>query len=121
MNKCQLLGRLTKDIELKHTNSNTAYCNFTLAVNRRFSKEGQQEADFINCQSWGKTAETLVKYVGKGRQIAASGRIQTRNWDDNEGKRHFATEIVVEEFYFADSKKGESTESFPDDDGELPF
>jgi len=123
MNKVNLLGRLTKDPELKYTNNNTAVCSFTLAVNRR--KQG--EVDFINCQAWTKTAEFIDKYINKGQQIAISGRIQTRNWDDNDGKKHYITEIVVEEVFFADSKKETKQEVVHSDvfdennDDELPF
>lgn len=106
MNKVCLIGRLTKDIELKTTQSNVKVANFTLAVNRRFVKEGQEQtADFINIIAWGKTAEFCDKYFGKGQQIGISGRIQTRTWDDDEGKKHYVTEVVAEEVDFADGKK----------------
>ena len=134
MNKCQMIGRLVKDPELKYTQTNnTAVAKFTLAVNRRFSKEGQQQADFIGIVAWGKTAEFCSKYFEKGRQIGLAGRIQTRTWDDSDGKKHYVTEVVAEEVYFADSKKG-SEVSIPDwddipskksvgdnSDDELPF
>ena len=104
MNKVCLIGRLTKDIELKTTQSNVA--NFTLAVNRRFVKEGQEQtADFINIIAWGKTAEFCDKYFSKGQQIGISGRIQTRTWDDDEGKKHYVTEVVAEEVDFANGKR----------------
>lgn len=130
MNTTTLMGRLTKDVELRYAGaSNTAVCNFTLAVNRRFKKDGQPDADFINCQAWGKTAEFISKYFTKGRQIAIVGRIQTRSWDDNEGKKHYATEVVAEEVCFADSKKSEGTQEeqpqgtfeIVDNDDDLPF
>ena len=107
MNKVQLLGRLTKDPEIKYTQTNnTAVANFSLAVNRRFVKEGEErQADFINIVSWGKTAQFCEKYFKKGMQIALVGRIQTRTYDDTEGKKHYVTEVVAEEVYFADSKK----------------
>lgn len=106
MNKVCLIGRLTKDIELKTTQSNVKVANFTLAVNRRFVKEGQEQtADFINIIAWGKTAEFCDKYFGKGQQIGISGRIQTRTWDDDEGKKHYVTEVVAEEVDFADGKR----------------
>jgi len=113
MNKVQLLGRLTKDPEIRYTQTNKAVCSFTLAVNRRFKKD---EADFINCQAWDKTAEFISKYMAKGQQIAVVGRIQTRTWDDNDGKKHYVTEVVAEEAFFADSKK-EKADSF---EGQLP-
>lgn len=107
MNKVQLLGRLTKDPEVRYTQTNnTAVASFSLAVNRRFVKEGEErQADFINIVSWGKTAQFCEKYFKKGMQIALVGRIQTRTYDDTEGKKHYVTEVVAEEVYFADSKK----------------
>ncbi len=102
------MGRLTKDPELRYTSgNNTAVASFTLAVNRRATaKEGQPQADFINIVAWNKTAEFCQKYFTKGQQVALVGRIQTRTWDDNEGKRHYVTEVVADETYFADSKRG---------------
>lgn len=115
MNKVCLIGRLTKDIELKTTQSNVKVANFTLAVNRRFVKEGQEQtADFINIIAWGKTAEFCDKYFGKGQQIGISGRIQTRTWDDDEGKKHYVTEVVAEEVDFADGKKEKKEEPVSD-------
>lgn len=110
MNKAILMGRLTKDPELRFTNtSNIAVCSFTLAVNRRFVRQGEErQADFIPIVAWGKTAEFCSKYFQKGRQVAVSGRIQTRTWDDAEGKRHWVTEVVAEDVYFADSKRDDS-------------
>lgn len=129
MNKVELLGRLTKDPEVRYTQTNnTMVVNFTLAVNRRFAKEGEQQADFINIIAWKKTAEFASKYFKKGQQIAVAGRLQTRSYDDKDGKKVFVTEVVAEELYFADSKKenipldGEQTDisevTNPDD---LPF
>ncbi|HEY5583537.1 MAG TPA: single-stranded DNA-binding protein [Ruminiclostridium sp.] len=107
MNKVILMGRLTKDPELKYTSgTNTAVTSFTIAVNRSFAKEGQPQADFINIVAWSKNAEFCGKYFTKGLQVAVVGRLQTRTWDDNEGKRHYVTEVVAEETYFADSKRG---------------
>lgn len=115
MNKVCLIGRLTKDIELKTTQSNVKVANFTLAVNRRFVKEGQEQtADFINIIAWGKTAEFCDKYFGKGQQIGVSGRIQTRTWDDDQGKKHYITEVVAEEVDFADGKKEKKEEPVSD-------
>ena len=130
MNKVILMGRLTKDPELKYTPNNVAVANFTLAVNRRFAKkEDEQQADFLNCVVWNKQAEFVNNYFRKGRQVAVVGRIQIRTWDDAEGKRNYFTEIVVEETYFADSKPTDEEkktvtegEFVPvDDDDELPF
>lgn len=108
MNKVVLMGRLTKEPEMRATQSNTAVCSFSLAVNRRFKQEGQPDADFINVTAWAKTAEFVSKYFTKGQQVAVVGRIQTRNYDDKEGKKVFVTEVVAEEVYFADSKKEQS-------------
>ena len=113
MNKTVLMGRLTKDPELRYTSgNNTAVASFSIAVNRRTTaKEGQQQADFINIVAWNKTAEFVGKYFTKGMQIAIVGRLQTRTWDDNEGKRHYVTEVVADETYFADSKRNGSEAS----------
>lgn len=126
MNKTVLLGRLTKDPEVRYTQTNnTMVVNFTLAVNRRFAKEGEQQADFINIIAWKSTAEFVSKYFKKGQQVAVAGRLQTRSYEDDKGK-HFITEVVAEEVYFADSKKeeGEQTEiedTFVSDESSLPF
>jgi len=107
MNKVILMGRLTKDPDLRYTSgNNTAVASFTIAVNRRGAKEGQPQADFINVVAWTKTAEFCGKYFTKGMQVVVVGRLQTRTWDDNEGKRHYVTEVVADETYFADGKKG---------------
>ena len=109
MNKVILMGRLTRDPETRYTQgNNTAVCSFSLAVNRRFKQEGQPDADFINVVAWAKTAEFVSKYFAKGQQVAVIGRIQTRNYDDKDGKKVFVTEVVAEEVYFADSKKEQS-------------
>ena len=129
MNKVILMGRLTRDPETRYTQtSNTQVTSFTLAVNRRFAKEGQPNADFINIISWSKTAEFVSKYFKKGQQVGVVGRIQTRNYDDEQGQKHYVTEVVAEEVYFADSKKEESTTAPAEenqfeitDDDDLPF
>lgn len=106
MNCVNLIGRLTKDPDIKYTQTNnTAIANFTLAVNRRFTKEGQPTADFINIVAWGKTGEFCSKYFKKGMQVAIQGRIQTRNWEDDQGQKHYATEVIAEQCFFADSKR----------------
>lgn len=106
------MGRLTKDPEIRNTQTNnTMVANFSLAVNRRFVKEGEErQADFINIVAWGKTAEFCSKYFKKGQQVGVIGRIQTRTWDDDQGMKHYATEVVAEEVYFADSKKDNDTQ-----------
>lgn len=110
MNKAILMGRLTKDPETRYTQStNTQVTSFTLAVNRRFAKEGEErQADFINIVAWGKTAEFCSKYFKKGRQVGVIGRIQTRTWEDENNVKRYVTEVVAEEVYFADSKKEDS-------------
>ena len=115
MNNVNLLGRICKDIELKYSGSNTAFCSFTLAVNRAYKKEGQPDADFISCKAFGKTAETIQKYCEKGRQIAVTGRIQTGSYE-KDGNRVYTTDVMIDSFYFADSKKsdGQATTVNPD-------
>lgn len=106
MNKTILMGRLTKDPDTRYTQTtNTQVTSFTLAVNRRFAKEGEQQADFINIVAWSKTAEFVSKYFKKGQQVGVIGRIQTRTWDDDQGQKHYVTEVIAEEVYFADSKR----------------
>lgn len=114
MNKAILMGRLTRDPEVKYTQTtNTMVTNFSLAVNRRFVKEGEErQADFINIVAWGKTAEFCSKYFSKGQQVGVIGRIQTRTWDDDNGQKHYATEVIAEEVYFADSKKENVGDAF---------
>lgn len=107
MNKVVLLGRLTRDPEIRTAagESGTTIARFTLAVNRRFHRDGEAAADFINCVSFGKTAEFIEKYVSKGRQICVSGRIQTGSYTNRDGQRIYTTEVVVEEVDFADSRR----------------
>lgn len=108
MNQVILIGRLVKEPELKYAANanNTAICRFTLAVDRRFQKQGEEkQADFINCVAFGKTGEFVSKYFGKGRKIALTGSIQTRTWDDAEGKRHYVTEVLADGVEFVEGKK----------------
>ena len=107
MNKVILMGRLTRDPDIRYTqSSNTLVASFSLAVNRRFVKEGEErQADFINIVAWGKTGEFCSKYFSKGQQIGLVGRIQTRTWDDEQGQKHYVTEVIAEEVYFAGDKK----------------
>ena len=107
MNKVILMGRLTKDPEVRYTqSSNTLVASFNLAVNRRFVKDGEdRQADFIQIIAWSKLGEFCSKYFKKGQQVGIIGRIQTRNWEDEQGQRHYATEVIAEEAYFAESKK----------------
>ena len=114
MNKVILMGRLTRDPEVRYTQtSNTLVASFSLAVNRRFVRQGEErQADFINCVAWNKTGEFVSKYFKKGQQVAVVGRLQTRTWDDDKGQKHYITEVVVEETYFADSKRDGATGDF---------
>ena len=107
MNKVILMGRLTRDPEIRYTQtSNTVVASFSLAVNRRFAKQGEErQADFINIVAWSKLGEFCSKYFKKGQQVGVVGRIQTRTWDDDQGQKHYVTEVVAEEAYFADSKR----------------
>lgn len=104
MNKVILMGRLTKDVEMRQTPNGIAVARFTIAVNRRFAKDGGQQADFINCIAWRKTGEFISRYFQKGSMIAVVGSIQTRSWDGNDGKKQYATEVIVDEAYFTGSK-----------------
>lgn len=105
MNVVVLLGRLTKDPETKTTNNDVTITRYTLAVDRRGKQENGPQADFINCLAFNKAAEFANKYFRKGQRVCVSGRIQTRNWEDNDGNKHYATEVLVNEQNFADGKK----------------
>ncbi len=120
MNKVILMGRLTRDPEVRYTQTNnTLVASFSLAVNRRFAKQGEErQADFINVVAWSKTGEFVSKYFKKGQQVGVVGRIQTRTWDDEQGQKHYVTEVVAEETYFADSKRDGDTSGFEDTFGE---
>lgn len=105
MNTVQLIGRLTRDIELKFTSSGLAVGSFNLAVNRNFTnQQGEREADFINCVVWRKTAENLANFTRKGSQVGIEGRIQTRNYENQQGQKVYVTEVVVEQFHLLDKK-----------------
>lgn len=108
VNKVVLMGRLTRDPELRHTQNNTPVTTFTLAVDRggrRSSDPNQQTADFIDIVAWQATAEFVSKWFRKGQLVAVCGRIQTRKWTDNEGKNRTATEVIAEEVHFAEPKR----------------
>ena len=101
-----LVGRLTKDVDLRYTSSGTAVGQFTLAVNRNFTNQnGDREADFINCVIWRKAAESLANYARKGTLIGLTGRIQTRNYENQQGQRVYVTEVVIENFQLLESKE----------------
>lgn len=105
LNNVSLVGRLTKDVELRYTPSNVAVATFTLAVNRTFKNEnGDREADFINCVMWRQQAENLANWAKKGALIGVTGRIQTRSYDNQQGQRVYVTEVVAEQFQLLESK-----------------
>ncbi len=122
MNKVILMGRLTKDPEVR--TGNTTVARFTLAVDRRFKNDGDQTADFINCVAFGKTAEFLEKYGRKGTKFVVEGHIQTGSYD-KDGKKIYTTDVVVESVEFAESKNGNANNSdftpASEIDEELPF
>ena len=107
MNKVILMGRLTRDPETRYTQTNnTMVASFSIAVNRRFVRQGEErQADFVNIVAWSKLGEFCSKYFKKGQQVGVIGRLQTRTWDDDKGVKHYVTEVVAEEAYFADSKR----------------
>ena len=109
LNKVILMGRLTRDPEIRYSQSAEpmTIARYSLAVERRFKREGEPKADFIPCVAFGKQGEFAERYFRKGQLVSVAGRLQVRNWEDNEGKKRTATEVVVEEQYFAESKKDE--------------
>lgn len=113
MNKVILIGRLTKDVELRYTQTNnTAVASFSLAVNRKFVKPGEErQADFFNIIAWNKLAENISKYLFKGNQVAISGRLEIRSWDDPNGQKHYVTEVIAEEIDFIGSKNKQNNEA----------
>ncbi|MDC3417712.1 single-stranded DNA-binding protein [Aquibacillus salsiterrae] len=107
LNRVVLVGRLTRDPDLRYTPNGVAVANFTLAVNRPFSnQQGDREADFINCVVWRRPAENLANFMGKGSLVGVDGRIQTRNFEGQDGKRVYVTEIVADSVQFLESKGG---------------
>ncbi len=139
MNKTILIGRLTRDIDLKYTQSGMAIGRFTLAINRKMTKEKRQEAernnlptaDFIGCIAFGKTAETLSHYVGKGNQLGIEGHIQTGSYENKEGQRVYTTDVIVDGFTFIDTRNKNEGNSqaqdesydgyFPVNNDDIPF
>lgn len=133
MNKVILMGRLVRDPDVKYSQGATpvAVARFSLAVNRRFKREGEPDADFINCVGFGKNGEFVEKFFKKGQLVSVVGRLQVRSWDDKDGKKQWSTEVVVEENYFAESKKAmnkteENQQGFypideSEEDADLPF
>ena len=137
MNRTILVGRLTKDPELRYTPSGVATASFTIAVNRPFKNQaGENEADFINCVVWRKPAENVANFLKKGSLAGVDGRIQTRNYEGQDGKRVYVTEVVAESVQFLEPKNSQGnqqrqpqpnasddpfTGSIPLDDSEMPF
>lgn len=143
MNKVVLIGRLTKDPELRFTpGSGMAIASLTLAVDRRIKKEGQPDADFINCVAFGKTAEVMAQYLSKGRLIGVSGNIRTGSYEAKDGTRKYTTDIAIDEFQFLEKGNGSKPnvssdhseynapsgydpfgkeDMTPIDDGDIPF
>ena len=121
MNKVILMGRLTREPEVRYSNGAEplAVAHYTLAVNRRFKRKDEQEADFIPCVAFGKSGEFAEKYFKKGQMVSIVGRLQVRSWEDNEGKKRWTTEVIVEEQYFAESKKN-SNAAAPKEGGQAP-
>lgn len=130
LNKVILMGRLTADPELRHTQNNIPVASFSLAVNRTFGQD--QQADFLDIVAWRKTAEIVSQWFSKGMLVAVSGRLQTRTWEDKQGNKRKAVEVVADEVFFAESKKqsaGRQQEYTPSNDfvplegepGDLPF
>lgn len=109
MNSISLIGRLTRNVELKYTPSGHSVGRFTLAVNRRVAKDNEQQADFISCIAWNKTAEIIAKYVHKGHLIGLQGRIQTGSYENQQGQRVYTTDVIVENFDFLERKKDNTT------------
>lgn len=107
LNHITIMGRLTKDPELRRTGSGTAVASFTLAVDRDFGKE-EKKTDFINCVAWRQTGEFVSKYFAKGRMMVADGRLEMREWTDKDGNKRISAEVIVENAYFGDSKKEDS-------------
>ena len=113
INNVVLVGRMTRDAELRYTQSNKAVASFTLAVNRRFKNEsGEREADFINCILWGQQAENLANWCKKGALIGVTGRIQTRNYENQQGQRVYVTEVIAESFQVLESKNSVNADDY---------
>ena len=131
LNRIIVMGRMTRDPELRRTNSGTAVASFTVAVDRDFkSQSGEKETDFIDVVAWRNTAEFVSKYFSKGRMAVVEGRLQLRGWTDKEGNKRRSAEIVADSVYFGDSMRdgGDTAQSEPqggfseiEDDGDLPF
>ena len=120
MNKVILMGRSVKDADVKYSQGANpmAIASITLAVDRKFKKDGEQTADFINCKAFGKTAEVIEKYVTKGTKIAVTGRIQTGSYTNKDGVKVYTTDVMIEELEFCESKSNQGTTSAPKNSGD---
>ena len=132
LNKIFLMGRLTRDPEMRKTASGTPVTSFSLAVDRDYKNQaGEKETDFIDCTAWRSTAEFVFKYFSKGRMAVVEGRLQMEDWTDKDGNKRRSTEVIADNVYFGDSKRSESgtpaepsgeLQELPDEEkGELPF
>lgn len=139
LNKIFIMGRLTRDPELRTTNSGTSVASFSLAVDRNYKgADGEKETDFIDCVAWRQTGEFAAKYFGKGRMAVVEGRLQIRPWTDKEGNNRRSAEVIVDNMYFGDSKRDGDTggarpasgpvnvsandwQEADEDEGDLPF
>lgn len=119
LNKVVLIGRMTKDTEIRHTGSGKAVGSFTLAVDNGYGEN--KTTDFINCVAWEKKAEFIEKYFGKGRMIVLVGRISTRTWEGEDGRKNYVTEVIVNEVSFAGEKKEDSEDAAPVNDDFVPL
>ncbi len=121
MNNIVLLGRLTKDAEIRSTQSGKVVASFTLAVDRPYTQNGKKEADFIACQIWGKSAEILGKSVHKGQRVLLEGRLQIRQYTDKNGNKRTAAEVVTDRFEFIERKEQTAPQSMEDFGQQMPF
>ena len=121
MNICILMGRITADPELRSTQSGISVLQFTVAVGRDYQKQGEErQADFINCVAWRQTAEFISRNFSKGRMIAVEGSIQTRNYEDKQGNKRTATELIVNKAHFTGEKKQDSQQTYQDNSYQQP-
>lgn len=114
LNHITIMGRLTKDVELRKTGNGTSVASFTIACERDFGDNGQKETDFIEVVAWKHTADFVSKYFSKGRMAVVSGRLQIRSWNDKDGNKRRTAEIVADSVYFGDSKTDNSAPGYPE-------
>jgi len=122
LNRVILIGRLTRDPELRQTNTGTAYCRFSIANNKNYTVNGEkkEEVSFFNCVAWSGLADVIGKYFQKGKQIAIEGRLRQHTWEDQEGKKQSAVEVVVENFNFIGGNSGNQSGDFNESDAGTP-